>query len=79
MTHQNIEVVWDRARISDNSYKTSVFYTQSNATVNITCNYVLEMRACTVADHLNKNGSDSEPLPVTQARIIYKSCVDTGE
>jgi hypothetical protein len=37
------------------------------------------MRVCTVADHLNKNGSDSEPIPVTQARVLYKSCMDTGE
>jgi len=58
---------------------TSVLYTQNYATVDITCNYALVMRVFTVADHLNKNDSDSEPLPVTQARVIYKSCMDTGE
>ena len=58
---------------------TSVLHTQSYASVDITCNYVLVMIVCTVADHLNKNGSDSEPLPVTQARVMYKSCMDTGE
>jgi hypothetical protein len=56
-----------------------MFYRQSYATVDVTCNYVLVMRVCTVSDHLNKNVSDSEPFPVTQARVLYKSCMDTGE
>jgi hypothetical protein len=54
-------------------------YKQSYVTVDITCDYVLVIRVCTVADHLNKNGSDSEPVPVTKARVMYKSCMDTGE
>jgi hypothetical protein len=43
------------------------------------CNYALVTHVCVLTDHLNKNVSDSEPLPVTQARIMYKSCMDTGE
>ena len=56
-----------------------MFYTHSYASVDVKCNYELVMRVCTVSDHLNRNASDNEPFPVTQARLIYKSCMDTGE
>ncbi|KAJ4446787.1 hypothetical protein ANN_13485 [Periplaneta americana] len=32
-----------------------------------------------IRDHLQENASDSEPQPVTQARIMFKSCMDTDE